>query len=351
MERKVGKFRYAKDCEGRTILITDVDKVKKKDTYTCVGCGGEMVARQGEKNAWHFAHKKEECSYETYLHILAKTKIYEWLRDAEEVKLIVEQSSLCKEYDNCFFKNEMDCKRSEPKSYNLKDYYDVCTLEERVQVGNKYFVPDILLKSTDINRSSLWIEIEVTHACEMEKIQTGFRIIEFKIDSEDDIAQIVSRPIERREGVTYYNFSDEQKERTDRLERRLAQVNLTKLGYTKYIDSSCEELDFRDPNTIANLLYPYELSNSFRNKGIVPILVSLSDKSCSSCKHSITHFLWGICCQLYGHFTDKDEAERCKDYVLNISVFDECIKKLERRCRLAGIKLWINDAWYRSLSD
>lgn len=351
MEHKVGKFCYAKDCEGRTILITDVDKVKKKDTYTCVGCGGEMVARQGEKNAWHFAHKKEECSYETYLHILAKTKIYEWLRDAEEVKLIVEQASLCKEYDNCFFKDEIVCKRSEPKSYNLKDYYDVCTLEERVQVGNKYFVPDILLKSTDINRSSLWVEIEVTHACEKEKIQTGFRIIEFKIDSEDDIAQIVSRPIERRGGVTYYNFSDEQKERTDRLERRLAQVNLTKLGYTKYIKTSCEELDFRDPNTIANLLSAEGFSADFNIKGVMPILVSLGGKWCGLCKHSEKLFTLDVCCQRYGHIVNKDEAELCEDYEVHMDLLNKYIEQLENFCKSKGIKLWINDEWYRSLSD
>lgn len=342
--------RYAKDSGGRLISIADVDKTKGKDTYTCPGCGDEMVACQGEKKAWYFRHKNDECSDETYLHSLAKTKIYEWLRDAEEVKLIVEQSSLCKEYDNCFFKNEMECKRSEPKSYNLKDYYDVCALEERVQVGNKYFVPDILLKSTDINRSSLWIEIEVTHACEKEKIQTGFRIIEFKIDSEDDIAQIVSRPIERREGVVYYNFSEEAKERTERFQRKLAQLKLPKFGQTQYLDSSCLKLDVRAPNAIANLLYPQQLSPSLDCKEAVSILRCISDRCCGLCKHRMKLSALDTCCRMYGHIVNKDEAERCEDYEVNMSLLNGHVGALKSLCKSKGIKLWINDEWYRSLS-
>lgn len=50
---------------GKLIGIDKADKGKNCQC-SCVSCGGELVARQGERNQWHFAHhhnSKKECDY------------------------------------------------------------------------------------------------------------------------------------------------------------------------------------------------------------------------------------------------------------------------------------------------
>lgn len=55
---------YAKDANGVKINIDDVDKTSDSTgKYTCPFCKEEVVAKCGEKNVWHFAHKDKVCSY------------------------------------------------------------------------------------------------------------------------------------------------------------------------------------------------------------------------------------------------------------------------------------------------
>lgn len=351
MEHKVGKFRYAKDCEGRTILITDVDKVKKKDTYTCVGCGGEMVARQGEKNAWHFAHKKEECSYETYLRILAKTKIYEWLRDAEEIPFKRATKNICSLERLCPFYTPKDCDTREWKEYNLKDYYDMPILEKAVEVGGKVFIPDIQLKPKGDHVPPLWIEIEVTHACEEIKKESGVRIIEIKISNEDDIDRIVGSSIDEDKNAKLYNFDVRETHNLGKNPKELARLTLVAgrgLGYEELL---CLNQFPRLNGTIAevkstDIVNFIEFMHSDEKK-----LWIFSTKSCAICAYANYRMYGKPYCNRYKRQSRMTEAKSCPMFRLDIAKCQERVQEVKGQY-ICGLKsLWINGEWYRSLSN
>lgn len=52
----------AVDENGEKVLVDDVDK-EARGSYLCPYCKREVVAKLGEKNVWHFAHKDEVCEY------------------------------------------------------------------------------------------------------------------------------------------------------------------------------------------------------------------------------------------------------------------------------------------------
>ena len=55
------------------------------DEFFCLFCHRQMIAKQGKIRQWHFAHKalSPNCSYESYLHSLAKLLILQKLRSEQ----------------------------------------------------------------------------------------------------------------------------------------------------------------------------------------------------------------------------------------------------------------------------
>lgn len=53
----------------------------EKCNCTCPGCGSILIAKLGQKNQWHFAHKGTQCNIasaqQTAIHMLAKEIIYD----------------------------------------------------------------------------------------------------------------------------------------------------------------------------------------------------------------------------------------------------------------------------------
>jgi hypothetical protein len=70
------KYQYAYD---KNKDVTDITSASKESNYHCISCDDVMIAKQGAKNKWHFAHKHEQenCSAEGYLHKLAKQIFYD----------------------------------------------------------------------------------------------------------------------------------------------------------------------------------------------------------------------------------------------------------------------------------
>ena len=185
-------YKYAFDESNELINIEEVDK-KNKGKYFCLDCGNELIARKGEIKVHHFSHKAQfNCNYESYLHKLAKYKFY-------------------KEYTNCLQKNIpfgfqynlrrtcTTCKEINPinsiceikgilRTFDLTKTFDKITIEK----GFSGFVADILLESTKSDHV-IFIEFAVKHDCEITKKESGIRIIEFKVQSEDDLNFIDQR--------------------------------------------------------------------------------------------------------------------------------------------------------------
>lgn len=75
---KVGERLYfARDNDGKVVEVTQVERGLGCHCI-CLGCGGRLVAKQGTKVVWHFAHDQptgsQSCG-ETALHLAAKAAL------------------------------------------------------------------------------------------------------------------------------------------------------------------------------------------------------------------------------------------------------------------------------------
>lgn len=203
MRKKSIKYQYALNSDEEIISINNV-KRKSTNIYRCLGCGQQVIPKKGDINKHHFAHKHiVECSEETYLHKLAK-KVF-----MREYKLALEREKpfylntilpyRCGYYFQC---TQRLCKREILEKVDLTKYFKVIK-EEYPYDG---VIPDIFLSSED-GKQILFIEMAVTHMCEENKIDLGYRIVEFLISDESDITSFLERDIsENSEFVKTYNF-------------------------------------------------------------------------------------------------------------------------------------------------
>lgn len=162
-----------------------------------------MITKRGQIRQWHFAHKADACSYDKYLHSTAEIMIMDWFNKQKSIMLVMNTFEKCNMYDECKFSHSDSCKRKTTIQHDLKKYYSRCKREQ----GYSGFVADLLCENIKSNDIPIFIEIFVTHECSYEKKNSGIRIIEFKIESEKDILNIVrSSQIKEGINVRLYNF-------------------------------------------------------------------------------------------------------------------------------------------------
>ncbi|MDE7369160.1 MAG: hypothetical protein K2N08_05220 [Muribaculaceae bacterium] len=210
-------YSYALNREKQ---LTHIDNAIKGNQYYCPCCGAVMTPRQGKKNRWHFAHKAniENCSYETYLHKLAKIRIQECFNQNSNFNITFNQECLC-DADVCSIKRFPRCGWFDKKTFDLKKYYNRC--EQEVPI--KGFVADLLISDNESKYPPILFEIYVSHKCSEDKINSGLRIIEIHIDSENVIEKIISsasitesfgeylpRHSLPKNDITFYNFKIEK---------------------------------------------------------------------------------------------------------------------------------------------
>ena len=201
------KFRSAYDENGYLVTLTPARKVEGKFTCPNPKCKLEMIPRQGEYNTYHFAHKGKECDYDHYLHTIAELRIKEWYNKAEKVCIKIPNEVVCPNYSSCkFYQEGYGCRRESTDTDDLKKYWPKCEIEKKYEIKGKTFIPDLLCRDKADKGRPLFIEICVTHPCDLSKINTGVRIIEFFIKSEDDIDLLTKRIIAPSDMVVYHNF-------------------------------------------------------------------------------------------------------------------------------------------------
>ena len=203
MKKNKSKHRFAYDTIAKKII--DIENIKTKSKYTCLSCNNEMITKMGKIKIHHFAHKSNtvNCSYETYLHKLAKKTFYNEFQKCINNKLpfYVEYLNIrnCHTYNKEII-NICD-KVYIKKKYDLTQIFNKIFLEKK----DDKFIPDITL--TNDRGDKLYIEIAVTHKCEDYKINSGIKIIELDIKSEEDIKPIFNHFLPLNEGkITHYNF-------------------------------------------------------------------------------------------------------------------------------------------------
>jgi hypothetical protein len=185
------RFAYNSDC-SEIVSIDDVDANEK--IFFCISCGKPLIARRGKKRQHHFAHAiaTNTCNAETYLHILAKTVLYNDIQTKieknEKLEITLSVPLICKK---CTAGGPDGCSAGRKNStYNLLSRYQQIEMEK--PDGN--FIPDLMLIGKDKN-DSIYLEIAVTHYCSEEKIKSGKRIIEFPIRTEEEATNITKVPL------------------------------------------------------------------------------------------------------------------------------------------------------------
>ena len=136
------KYTYALDKNENCIGIGNAQKGIE---YRCPHCKGEMVVKEGSIKVKHYAHKirPQNCSYETYLHALAKKRIEEWFNSDSALNISFRTKDRCSNFEHCLWNHDdytSYCEKKSSRSFNLKNYYNVITEKKHIKVsGLIYF--------------------------------------------------------------------------------------------------------------------------------------------------------------------------------------------------------------------
>ena len=209
-------------------VLTSIKEAHESDeAFYCPHCGKEMTKKCGKIRRWHFAHKKDEkgnCSYESYLHSLAKLRLKQWFEKSESILIQYPMRYKCQYHVNCIWKsyNYYNCIKDEKKTCDLKKHLNQCLVEQNLCINGETYRPDLLWQNSHKTNCRIFIEIKVTHGCTEKKINSNERIIEFEIQSEDDVEKICSQPIQESDTVHFYGFKKEDTASKDKINHPLS---------------------------------------------------------------------------------------------------------------------------------
>ena len=198
-------YRFARGVSSHLVDVTKLTELTRRldGPYSCFGCGGELIANLPISKSKYFSHKSsDQCSFETYLHSLAKHSFFQEYQDAlnsgTPFFLEVRQQAECNRHQQNLGQT---CSTSIVRPFDLTSVYKYIGIETE----HDGFRPDVLLTSD--TAPPLFVEIAVTHKCSLEKIASGIRILEIQINSEEDLSMITQHRI-RAEGhnISTYNF-------------------------------------------------------------------------------------------------------------------------------------------------
>lgn len=353
MKKTDVKYRYALNENNKLIEIHEAHQVGGE--YNCPQCGKKMICKCGSKNAWHFAHNKAECDYNKYLHTIAEQRISDWFNSSNEISIIMRTNEICDKSDSCKFYRE-ECRREvDSDKFNLKEYYGYCEKEKTFEKNGQRFIADLLCLPKNEKNEPLFIEICVTHPCEQEKIDSGIRIIEFVIKSEEDIDSIIGKQIRASNKIRLYNFHPKDKYSSSITFESLLEkfiVYKSKKGYKEPIH--CSKLYNRRGIIEISILYNGYHPEFMGDGGLFSIAFAVAsqyDKSikhCCLCKYH-DYDMWdgnGIC-KMYKYGTNRDsidnDAQQCPYFRIDEQSIQLRIKEFDDYCRDNPFDIWIKN--------
>lgn len=309
-------YSYAKNSDG---ILVNITSAQRESNYFCPICGTQMTPHMGKVRRWHFVHKNSDnCSYESYLHNIAKLRIRDAFFSDEPFYISYNAAAVCSL--KCPYVESQKCTGERPVKFDIRKYYDTCEIEATYH----NFRADLLLSSSLFpNRPPILIEIKVTHECTPEKINDGVRIIEIPISSESQIDSIVNNRIfecQRHsqhghygiknkncsEPITLYNFdkveSYDPRETADDWDDIFYRKDtlvfiLDKNGRFRNFDCHCFEVESKVPKDVhyfvTNIATPFkEIFQGFSKRGV-------KIRNCFLCKFSKKDFYDERICVLY----------------------------------------------------
>jgi hypothetical protein len=198
-------YRHALDPFDKLVDISSVTSEARSGPFHCLVCERQMIpVLRGVKRQKHFRHQVEtNCSGETYLHLLGKRFFYQvysqCVSDKQPFTLVFKTEVMC---TTCQDEQSISCDLDpELKERDLPRYYP----KIRLEVPEGGFIPDLLLESSQGDK--IFVEIAVTHVVEDSKRSSGYRVIELRLETEDDLAPILDRRISQEDSrVSLLNF-------------------------------------------------------------------------------------------------------------------------------------------------
>lgn len=179
-------YRHAVDRSGNRIHISAVNNANRHDGYRCLCCNGELTPVLGKKNAHHFRHKNNVCSYESYIHKLWKDYfVAQWsLLNHLYVSYNVIHS--CNGVDTCQLNTgnrHIHCHNDYATvTIDLKEKYDSCIIEG---CYDKYRADILLCHSKRPEIVPTFIEICYKHPCNEDKRNSGIPIVEIVVNDDN----------------------------------------------------------------------------------------------------------------------------------------------------------------------
>ena len=197
------EYPEAVTADGKLVSAIEIEKGSddwEELKYYFPGCEGDeeeemLFIQRRHKNGVtkFFRHRPgyigDRNEPDRYLHNFAELRIKQRFDDSQSSGefpvqyYVVEQ---CPESSACKLKANLKCK-GEPKpilkTLNLRKLYDTCSIEKG---ADKYIADLLLTNSQDDSIKPMFLEVFVTHKCTEEKIDSGYPIIEIKINQKED---------------------------------------------------------------------------------------------------------------------------------------------------------------------
>ena len=337
------KYRYAYNPNNKIVDVTRLQKqnLDKNEVFKCIGCSNILIPVLGQKREKHFRHKIDiDCSPETYLHKLAKTRFYEvyndCLRQNEPFLITINQKLICNHYESeflfcCDFKEIV-------QTFDLTKYFREIRLEKK----EDSFIPDLLLISKTGDK--LFIEIAVTHQASQEKIDSSYRLIEIDITNEDELEIINNKNLVQGEAVKFFNFKNQKSEDfcQGKCRKQLKPYSYCKIEYDYFVifnngKSAILRIDLDEINRLhkeQKIKYK-QLINLFvsnltrRDEYIKLVIESFVNergiKNCFLCRYHGTAYYSDepIFCKFLKKNCNSNEAANCEYYRPDTKVFPE----------------------------
>jgi len=350
MIMKVVKYQNAFDETGRLVSINELNADNRyQHKYFCIGCGAELKPRLGNVKAHHFYHidSTHPCSGETYLHKLAKKKLMEKFYSSPEFIVAFFRILTCKDEKACEFYSAGYCKKEILEEFDVKKYYDTCTEEQSLDNGK--YQADICISDSSGKNSPILIEICVSHKSEKEKLDSGHKIIEIQITSEEDIESLCLDKIvasnkysENPKQVVFYGFKKESLLKETLRAKFLSRFILYDSG--KAYVSSCDRefmCDSRNRKHSSHSLIEFNIDggNAYGNLLVIGLINALdygfNVKNCQLCKYLKEAWEGPMFCTMsknYGtpQHPNCSEALTCKYYRINKGRIDQERENMSR---------------------
>ena len=283
----VSLYQFAYNENNEIIDVFTIDtEYRKIHSFHCLSCGNEMSAHlKDDKRKRHFQHtNKCNCSYESYIHSLAKEFFKKKYESADKFILYYKEK-VSYNNSNCIFRDD-NCNNKEiAKEINLKDFFPLCTIEEGVEgQDGRTYRGDVLLSNPNQEKYKLLVEIHYTHECTENKKKAGLHIVEIDIKSEEQARNIGNdNSLQEGQGVKLSGFNSVPQKLTNIIYRYvhipnvksfIMEIPCSKQGQAVSTESDVE-IDFIKLSEITN-----EQVKKYFNRWLY-----LEIKNCDTCSH------------------------------------------------------------------